>query len=56
MPPRAGSRAFQRAAASDQEARRANLARLQQLRADRSEEVTVFCAHDATELEALRRA
>jgi glyoxylase-like metal-dependent hydrolase (beta-lactamase superfamily II) len=49
-------RAFQRAAASDQEARRTNLARLQQLRADRSGEVTVFCAHDATELEALQRA
>ncbi len=47
-------RAFQRAAASDQEERRANLALLQQLRAERPDEVTVFCAHDVTELEALQ--
>jgi glyoxylase-like metal-dependent hydrolase (beta-lactamase superfamily II) len=48
-------RAFQRVAASDQGARRANLARLQELRADPPEEVTVFCAHDAAELDELRR-
>jgi hypothetical protein len=44
---------FQLGMAVDGDARRANLARLQELHARHSEEVTVFCAHDRTELEEL---
>jgi glyoxylase-like metal-dependent hydrolase (beta-lactamase superfamily II) len=49
-----GLRAFQRLVAIDDGARRHNLARLQELHRDRSDEVTVFCAHDKSELDALR--
>jgi glyoxylase-like metal-dependent hydrolase (beta-lactamase superfamily II) len=56
-----GLRVFQAAMAVDGRARRANLARLQELHArhgaegeERGGEVTVFCAHDLGELEALR--
>lgn len=48
-----GLRLFQSAMAVDGAARKANLARLQSLHAQHSNEVTVFCAHDRTELEAL---
>ena len=48
-----GLRAFQRAMAVDDAARRANLARVQELHAGHADEVTVFCAHDRTELAAL---
>ncbi|RMI32931.1 MBL fold metallo-hydrolase [Nocardia stercoris] len=34
--------------------RRANLQRLQQLRRDHSDAVTIFCAHDGSELQAMR--
>ena len=47
-------KAFQRTMAVDDGARRANLERLQELHAGYAEEVTVFCAHDAGELQALR--
>ncbi len=49
-----GLRAFQRLVAIDNGARRHNLARLQELHRDRRDEVTVFCAHDSSELRALR--
>lgn len=49
-----GLRAFQRLMAADNDARVRNLARLQQLRRDHAAEVTVFCAHDKSELDALR--
>jgi len=49
-----GLRAFQQAMQMDHAARVANLARLQQLHAEHSNEVTVFCAHDKTELDGLR--
>ena len=48
-----GLRMFQLGMAVDGDARRANLARLQELHARHSDEVTVFCAHDRTELEEL---
>lgn len=51
-----GLRAFQRVMAVDNAARLGNLERLQQLRRDHAGDVTVFCAHDRTELEALRDA
>ena len=49
-----GLRLFQRAMAVDTEARRANLARLQDLHAHHGDEVTVFSAHDRSEFDALR--
>lgn len=49
-----GLKIFQAAMAVDPTARKANLARLQDLHAQHSDEVTVFCAHDRTELDALR--
>ena len=49
-----GLRLFQGAMAADGEARRANLARLQDLHAHHRDEVTVFSAHDRSEFEALR--
>jgi glyoxylase-like metal-dependent hydrolase (beta-lactamase superfamily II) len=55
-----GVRAYQAALAVDGRQRIANLARLQELHAQHGSntggdgEVTVFCAHDLTELEALR--
>jgi glyoxylase-like metal-dependent hydrolase (beta-lactamase superfamily II) len=52
----AGLRAFQRVMASDNRARLDNLARLQELHRDHGDEVTVFSAHDRSELEALRGA
>lgn len=48
-----GLRAFQSLMAVDQEARRANLARLQELHAAHADEVTVFSAHDEGEFLAL---
>ena len=51
----AGLRAFQRTMAMDNTARVANLARLQELHRDHADQVTVFCAHDKSELDALRR-
>lgn len=48
-----GLRLFQTAMAVDGRARRDNLARLQQLHAEHSDEVTVFSAHDEAELEEL---
>jgi len=48
-----GLRAFQFGMAVDGDARRANLSRLQELHAQHSDEVTVFCAHDRAEFEAL---
>ena len=51
-----GLRAFQRVMAVHNAERLRNLARLQELRRDHVGEVTVFCAHDKSELEALRGA
>jgi glyoxylase-like metal-dependent hydrolase (beta-lactamase superfamily II) len=51
-----GLRAFQRVVAVDNTARLDNLARLQELRRDHADEVTVFCAHDKSELDELQRA
>jgi glyoxylase-like metal-dependent hydrolase (beta-lactamase superfamily II) len=48
-----GLRLFQSAMAVDGSARRANLARLQELHAAHRDEVTVFCAHDLAEFDAL---
>lgn len=48
-----GLRAFQRLMAVDNAARLHNLARLQELRRDHGDEVTVFCAHDPSEFAAL---
>ena len=50
----AGLRLFQRAMAFDNSDRVHNLDRLRRLRLDHDEEVTVFSAHDKSELEALR--
>jgi glyoxylase-like metal-dependent hydrolase (beta-lactamase superfamily II) len=50
----AGLRAFQRVMAVDNAARLRNLSRLQELRHAHADEVAVFCAHDRSELEALR--
>ena len=50
----AGLRLFQRAMAVDDARRRDNLTRLTDLHRDHGDEVTVFCAHDRSELEALR--
>lgn len=50
-----GLRAFQRLMAVDDEQRRANLERLRELVSTRSADVTVFSAHDPTELAALQR-
>ncbi len=49
-----GLRAFQAGIAIDNKARVHNLERLQHLHRDHADEVTVFCAHDKSELEALR--
>lgn len=49
-----GLRVFQRAMAIDNSARLRNLARVQQLHREHPDEVTVFCAHDKSELDALR--
>jgi glyoxylase-like metal-dependent hydrolase (beta-lactamase superfamily II) len=49
----AGLRAFQRFMAVDNAARVRNLERLQALHHAHGDEVTVFCAHDKVELEAL---
>lgn len=46
-------RGFQLAVAADDAARRANQARLRELFATPTAEVTMFCAHDTEELEAL---
>ena len=46
--------AFQRLVAIDNRARLDNLARLQELARSRGDEVTVFCAHDQRQYEALR--
>lgn len=51
-----GLRLFQEVVAADREARRANLARLQELRQVDGGEVLVFSAHDADELARLRGA
>ena len=51
-----GLRAFQRVMAVSNADRSGNLARLQELRRDHSGQVTVFCAHDKSELETLRGA
>ena len=51
-----GLRAFQRLIAVDDLQRRHNQERLRELRAAHAGEVTVFSAHDPTELEALQRA
>ena len=50
-----GLRAFQRLMAVDDLQRRHNQERLRELRAAHAGEVTVFSAHDPTELEALQR-
>jgi glyoxylase-like metal-dependent hydrolase (beta-lactamase superfamily II) len=50
----AGIRAFQRVMAVDNPTRLANLGRLRELRRDHAGDVTVFCAHDKGELDALR--
>ena len=47
-------RIFQTALAHDNKVRLANLERVQELYAAHADEVTVFCAHDATELAALQ--
>jgi glyoxylase-like metal-dependent hydrolase (beta-lactamase superfamily II) len=56
-PPRArpGLRLFQRLMAADDEQRRANQQRLRRLHAAQSREVTIFSAHDPTELAALQQ-
>lgn len=46
--------AFQRLMGVDNRARRDNLARLQELARTRSDEVTIFCAHDKEQYDALR--
>jgi glyoxylase-like metal-dependent hydrolase (beta-lactamase superfamily II) len=51
----AGLRAFQRVMAVDDKRRLHSLGRLQELRRRHSGEVTVFCAHDKSELETLQR-
>ncbi|MGZ4446839.1 MAG: MBL fold metallo-hydrolase [Nocardioides sp.] len=51
--PPAGLRAFQTLMAVDNAQRRANQERLRELVAAHGSEVTVFCAHDASELAAL---
>ena len=51
-----GLRAFQRVMGIENTGRARNLARLQELRRDRADEVTMFCAHDKSELVALQRA
>lgn len=48
--------AFQRLMAVDDGRRRANLARLQELARGHADEVTVFCAHDKAQYDALRAA
>jgi glyoxylase-like metal-dependent hydrolase (beta-lactamase superfamily II) len=48
-------RAFQTIAAQDNKLRHANQERLRELYAAHSEELTVFCAHDASELAELSR-
>lgn len=48
-----GLRAFQRLVATDDELRRANQERLRELHAAHGDEVTIFSAHDPTELAAL---
>jgi len=54
-PPRhkPGLRVFQKLMAMDEKARVANQERLQELHAQKSDEVTIFSAHDETELAAL---
>jgi glyoxylase-like metal-dependent hydrolase (beta-lactamase superfamily II) len=47
-------RAFQVAVAAHNKLRLANLERVQELHAAHGDEVTVFCAHDPSELDALR--
>lgn len=49
-----GLRAFQRMMAIDNRARVTNRDRLRSLHADHGDEVTMFCAHDESELLALR--
>ena len=49
-----GLRLFQNITQVDRAARFANLARLQELHAARSNEVTMFCAHDKAEFDVLR--
>jgi glyoxylase-like metal-dependent hydrolase (beta-lactamase superfamily II) len=49
-----GLRAFQRAMGIDNASRAHNLARLQELRRDHADEITMFCAHDKAELDAVR--
>lgn len=49
-------RAFQSFIQVDARARKYNLARLQSLRAEKSAQVTVFCAHDQGEFDALTAA
>jgi hypothetical protein len=44
---------FQIALAIDRRARASNVERLRELHAAHSDEVTIFCAHDHTELSAL---
>ncbi len=51
-----GLRLFQAATAVDDAQRRANLERLQELHAAHGDDVTVFCAHDESELRALSRS
>lgn len=46
--------AFQRLMAVDNKARLSNLARLQKLARTHAEDVTIFCAHDKAQYEALR--
>lgn len=50
-----GLAAYQAVMDADRAARRANIERLRALARERSSEVRVFCAHDAVELDALRR-
>ena len=47
-------RILQTALAHDNKARLANLERIHELHAAHADEVTVFCAHDASELAALQ--
>ncbi|WP_205473032.1 MBL fold metallo-hydrolase [Nocardioides sp. SYSU D00038] len=49
-----GLRAFQSLVQMDRRARHANQERLRELHAAHADEVTVFCAHDASELDRLR--
>ena len=48
-------RVVQAVLAHDNKQRLANLERVQELYADNGDDVTVFCAHDASELHALQR-